>query len=61
MKAADYGHDKTVEILAKSGADTTIRDNEGKGVLFCYVVFFYLLIPSGVTVRLPVKRHYQEN
>nr|CAB3221664.1 ankyrin repeat and EF-hand domain-containing protein 1 [Phallusia mammillata] len=34
MKAADYGHDKTVEILAKTGADTTVRDSEGKDVLF---------------------------
>lgn len=31
MKAAEYGHDKTVELLAKSGADMSIRDEEGKG------------------------------
>uniref|UniRef100_F6ZTU7 Uncharacterized protein n=1 Tax=Ciona intestinalis TaxID=7719 RepID=F6ZTU7_CIOIN len=34
MTAADYGHDKTVEILAKSGADLKIQDKEGKDVLF---------------------------
>ena len=31
MIAADYGHDKTMEVLAEAGADMTIKDTEGRG------------------------------
>lgn len=33
MKAAEYGHDRTAELLATSGADMRIRDEEGRGEL----------------------------
>ncbi|KAL4680682.1 hypothetical protein H8959_022623 [Pygathrix nigripes] len=45
MKAAELGHELSVEILAKAKADMTIVDNEGKGVLFYCI--------------LPTKRHYR--
>ncbi|XP_007670293.2 ankyrin repeat and EF-hand domain-containing protein 1 isoform X3 [Ornithorhynchus anatinus] len=44
MKAAELGHELTLEKLAKAQADMTIVDNEGKGVLFYCIV--------------PTKRHY---
>ncbi|XP_015338354.1 ankyrin repeat and EF-hand domain-containing protein 1 isoform X1 [Marmota marmota marmota] len=45
MKAAELGHELSMEILAKAKADMTIVDNEGKGVLFYCI--------------LPTKRHYR--
>ncbi|XP_038607367.1 ankyrin repeat and EF-hand domain-containing protein 1 [Tachyglossus aculeatus] len=45
MKAAELGHEVTLEKLAKAQADMTIVDNEGKGVLFYCIV--------------PTKRHYR--
>uniref|UniRef100_A0A8D2CKT8 Ankyrin repeat and EF-hand domain containing 1 n=1 Tax=Sciurus vulgaris TaxID=55149 RepID=A0A8D2CKT8_SCIVU len=45
MKAAELGHELSMEILAKAKADMTILDNEGKGVLFYCI--------------LPTKRHYR--
>ncbi|XP_074065554.1 ankyrin repeat and EF-hand domain-containing protein 1 [Macrotis lagotis] len=45
MRAAELGHDLTMEKLAKAQADMTIVDNEGKGILF------YCLLPT--------KRHYR--
>ncbi|MGH0149174.1 UNVERIFIED_CONTAM: hypothetical protein FKN15_062839 [Acipenser sinensis] len=40
MKAAELGHDNIVEALTEAGADMTIVDNEGKGILF------YCIYPS---------------
>lgn len=34
MKAAEYGHDKTVELLCKHKAELKIIDDDGKDVLF---------------------------
>lgn len=31
MRAAELGHELSMEILAKAKADMTIVDNEGKG------------------------------
>jgi len=31
MRAADYGHDKTVEVLAEAGADMLMKDNDSQG------------------------------
>ncbi|XP_032151316.1 ankyrin repeat and EF-hand domain-containing protein 1 [Sapajus apella] len=45
MRAAELGHELSMEILAKAKADMTIVDNEGKGVLFYCI--------------LPTKRHYR--
>ncbi|KAM9065897.1 ankyrin repeat and EF-hand domain-containing protein 1 isoform 3-T3 [Sarcophilus harrisii] len=45
MRAAELGHDLTMEKLAAAQADMTIVDNEGKGILF------YCLLPT--------KRHYR--
>uniref|UniRef100_F6X0G0 Ankyrin repeat and EF-hand domain containing 1 n=1 Tax=Monodelphis domestica TaxID=13616 RepID=F6X0G0_MONDO len=45
MRAAELGHDITMDKLAKAQADMTIVDNEGKGILF------YCLLPT--------KRHYR--
>ncbi|KAM6163791.1 ankyrin repeat and EF-hand domain-containing protein 1 [Rhynchocyon petersi] len=45
MRAAELGHELSVEKLAKANADMTIVDNEGKGILF------YCLLPT--------KRHYR--
>ncbi|XP_008593269.1 PREDICTED: ankyrin repeat and EF-hand domain-containing protein 1 [Galeopterus variegatus] len=45
MRAAELGHDLSMEILANAKADMTIVDNEGKGVLFYCI--------------LPTKRHYR--
>ncbi|XP_051831881.1 ankyrin repeat and EF-hand domain-containing protein 1 isoform X1 [Antechinus flavipes] len=45
MRAAELGHDLTMEKLAAAEADMTIVDNEGKGILF------YCLLPT--------KRHYR--
>ncbi|XP_051000673.1 ankyrin repeat and EF-hand domain-containing protein 1 isoform X1 [Acomys russatus] len=45
MRAAELGHDLSMEILAKAKADMTIVDNEGKGVLFYCI--------------LPTKRHHR--
>ncbi|ELW64295.1 Ankyrin repeat domain-containing protein 5 [Tupaia chinensis] len=45
MRAAELGHELSMEILAKAKADMTIIDNEGKGVLFYCI--------------LPTKRHYR--
>ncbi|XP_060058979.1 ankyrin repeat and EF-hand domain-containing protein 1 isoform X2 [Erinaceus europaeus] len=45
MKAAELGHELSMEILAKAKADMTIVDNEGKGVLFYCI--------------LPTKRHFR--
>ncbi|XP_036608522.1 ankyrin repeat and EF-hand domain-containing protein 1 [Trichosurus vulpecula] len=45
MRAAELGHDLTLEKLARAQADMTIVDNEGKGILF------YCLLPT--------KRHYR--
>ncbi|XP_010614311.1 ankyrin repeat and EF-hand domain-containing protein 1 isoform X2 [Fukomys damarensis] len=45
MRAAELGHELSMEILAKAKADMTIVDNEGKGILFYCI--------------LPTKRHYR--
>nr|XP_004661577.1 ankyrin repeat and EF-hand domain-containing protein 1 [Jaculus jaculus] len=45
MRAAELGHELSMEILAKAKANMTIVDNEGKGVLFYCI--------------LPTKRHYR--
>ncbi|XP_004686999.1 PREDICTED: ankyrin repeat and EF-hand domain-containing protein 1 [Condylura cristata] len=45
MRAAELGHELSMEILAKAKADMSIVDNEGKGVLFYCI--------------LPTKRHYR--
>lgn len=45
MRAAELGHELSLEILAKANADMTIVDNEGKGILFYCI--------------LPTKRHYR--
>ncbi|XP_042550544.1 ankyrin repeat and EF-hand domain-containing protein 1 [Dipodomys spectabilis] len=45
MRAAELGHELSMEVLAKANADMTIVDNEGKGVLFYCI--------------LPTKRHYR--
>ncbi|XP_016067512.1 PREDICTED: ankyrin repeat and EF-hand domain-containing protein 1 [Miniopterus natalensis] len=45
MRAAELGHELSMEILAKAKADMTSVDNEGKGVLFYCI--------------LPTKRHYR--
>ncbi|KAM5219244.1 ankyrin repeat and EF-hand domain-containing protein 1 isoform 2-T2 [Hipposideros larvatus] len=45
MRAAELGHELTMEILAKAKANMTIVDNEGKGILFYCI--------------LPTKRHYR--
>ncbi|XP_036274239.1 ankyrin repeat and EF-hand domain-containing protein 1 [Pipistrellus kuhlii] len=45
MRAAELGHEMSMEILANAKADMTIVDNEGKGVLFYCI--------------LPTKRHYR--
>ncbi|XP_076971452.1 ankyrin repeat and EF-hand domain-containing protein 1 isoform X1 [Tamandua tetradactyla] len=45
MRAAELGHELSMEKLAKAKADMTIVDNEGKGVLFYCI--------------LPTKRHYR--
>ncbi|CAH1262016.1 ANKEF1 [Branchiostoma lanceolatum] len=34
MRAAEYGHDTTMEVLAKAGADMKIVDKNGRGILF---------------------------
>ena len=34
MRAAELGHVQALEILKKAKADSTIRDNDGKDVLF---------------------------
>ncbi|MGH0114391.1 UNVERIFIED_CONTAM: hypothetical protein FKN15_005873 [Acipenser sinensis] len=40
MKAHELGHDNIVEVLTEAGADRTIVDDEGKGILF------YCIYPS---------------
>ncbi|XP_066091671.1 ankyrin repeat and EF-hand domain-containing protein 1 isoform X1 [Saccopteryx bilineata] len=45
MRAAELGHELSMEILAKAKANMSIVDNEGKGILFYCV--------------LPTKRHYR--
>ncbi|XP_073734487.1 ankyrin repeat and EF-hand domain-containing protein 1 isoform X2 [Callorhinus ursinus] len=45
MRAAELGHELSMEILAKAKADMTKVDNEGKGILFYCI--------------LPTKRHYR--
>ncbi|KAM8775104.1 ankyrin repeat and EF-hand domain-containing protein 1 isoform 2-T3 [Rhynchonycteris naso] len=45
MRAAELGHELSMEILAKAKADMSIVDNEGKGILF------YCISPT--------KRHYR--
>ncbi|XP_070238090.1 ankyrin repeat and EF-hand domain-containing protein 1 isoform X3 [Bos mutus] len=45
MRAAELGHELSMEILAKAKADMTVVDNEGKGILFYCI--------------LPTKRHYR--
>ncbi|KAK2509164.1 hypothetical protein MC885_010611 [Smutsia gigantea] len=45
MRAAELGHELSMEILAKAKADMSIVDNEGKGILFYCI--------------LPTKRHYR--
>uniref|UniRef100_A0A8C5UWP0 Ankyrin repeat and EF-hand domain containing 1 n=1 Tax=Microcebus murinus TaxID=30608 RepID=A0A8C5UWP0_MICMU len=45
MRAAELGHELSMEVLAKAKADMTIVDNEGKGILFYCI--------------LPTKRHYR--
>ncbi|XP_013962524.1 ankyrin repeat and EF-hand domain-containing protein 1 isoform X2 [Canis lupus baileyi] len=45
MRAAELGHELSLEILAKAKADMTKVDNEGKGILFYCI--------------LPTKRHYR--
>ncbi|KAE8600901.1 hypothetical protein XENTR_v10013447 [Xenopus tropicalis] len=34
MKATEHGHDLVLEVLAKAGADMSIVNNKGKGILF---------------------------
>ncbi|XP_073093034.1 ankyrin repeat and EF-hand domain-containing protein 1 isoform X2 [Manis javanica] len=45
MRAAELGHELSMEILAKAKADMRIVDNEGKGILFYCI--------------LPTQRHYR--
>ncbi|KAM9249264.1 ankyrin repeat and EF-hand domain-containing protein 1 [Dugong dugon] len=45
MRAAELGHELSMEKLAKAKADMTIVDHEGRGVLFYCI--------------LPTKRHYR--
>ncbi|KAF6087314.1 ankyrin repeat and EF-hand domain containing 1 [Phyllostomus discolor] len=45
MRAAELGHELSMEILAKAKADMTKVDNEGKGILFHCI--------------LPTKRHHR--
>ncbi|XP_002732960.1 ankyrin repeat and EF-hand domain-containing protein 1-like, partial [Saccoglossus kowalevskii] len=40
MKATEYGHVQTLEVLATSGSDMKLRDTEGKDILF------YCLTPT---------------
>ncbi|XP_003476616.1 ankyrin repeat and EF-hand domain-containing protein 1 isoform X2 [Cavia porcellus] len=45
MRAAELGHELSMEVLARAKADMKIVDNEGKGILFYCI--------------LPTKRHYR--
>ncbi|XP_072031520.1 ankyrin repeat and EF-hand domain-containing protein 1-like [Amphiura filiformis] len=40
MRAAEFGHVQTLEILAASGSDMKIKDVDGKGILF------YCILPT---------------
>ena len=40
MRAADYGHDVTVEILAEAGADMKLRDKAGRGTFHTLVLYW---------------------
>ncbi|XP_022108549.1 ankyrin repeat and EF-hand domain-containing protein 1-like isoform X2 [Acanthaster planci] len=40
MRAAEYGHVQTLDVLASAGSDMKIKDAEGKGILF------YCILPT---------------
>ena len=46
MRAADYGHDKTVEVLAEAGAGMGLKDKEGQGKTELVEAYIPLARPS---------------
>ncbi|XP_041468862.1 ankyrin repeat and EF-hand domain-containing protein 1-like [Lytechinus variegatus] len=45
MRAAEFGHVQTLEVLATAGSDMKIKDTDGKGILF------YCILPTSRHAR----------
>lgn len=56
MRAAEYGHVQSLQVLAEANSDMTVRDKEGKGILF-----YCLLSTKRHTASLKVALEYGAN